>query len=303
MEPIFSAEQGGDIVALMDELSTRPALFLCAEPRVTGPYDSKIGGCPYLPPDFAYPGHAKRGDPLAFLAQLNFARLPKLPDFPDKGILQFYIGNEDSWGLDHSAPTEQKGFRVVYHEALCEDASSLQLPPAEPRPAGRLAFLWKMIRHFSRSDYRPFTEAFALEGYLEDMPIDEGDYRYDDVRDRALKTLFATSNTPLKTLRDGFDVYKEAIQEQSGNIFDLRAEKAWNHLAGGYPSFTQDDVRWNEWPDHTVLLFQVVSETYKKEGRLCEIMWGDMGVANFFITPEALRRRDFSNVLYNWDCH
>ena len=32
------------------------------------------------------------------------------------------------------------------------------------------------------------------------------------------------------------------------------------------------------------------------------IMWGDVGICNFFISPEALKRRDFSRVLYNWDC-
>ena len=33
-----------------------------------------------------------------------------------------------------------------------------------------------------------------------------------------------------------------------------------------------------------------------------DIMWGDVGVANFFIRLEDLKNRDFSNVLYNWDC-
>ncbi len=33
-----------------------------------------------------------------------------------------------------------------------------------------------------------------------------------------------------------------------------------------------------------------------------EIMWGDMGVAGFFINYEDLKRKDFSKVLYNWDC-
>ena len=32
-------------------------------------------------------------------------------------------------------------------------------------------------------------------------------------------------------------------------------------------------------------------------------MWGDCGVGNFFINAEDLKRLDFSNVLYNWDCY
>ncbi len=32
------------------------------------------------------------------------------------------------------------------------------------------------------------------------------------------------------------------------------------------------------------------------------ILWGDAGVGNFFINREDLKRRDFSKILYNWDC-
>ena len=34
-----------------------------------------------------------------------------------------------------------------------------------------------------------------------------------------------------------------------------------------------------------------------------EMLWGDVGVCNFFIHPHDLAKRDFSKVLYNWDCH
>ncbi|WP_368500184.1 DUF1963 domain-containing protein [Kingella sp. (in: b-proteobacteria)] len=33
-----------------------------------------------------------------------------------------------------------------------------------------------------------------------------------------------------------------------------------------------------------------------------KVLWGDAGVANFFITPEDLQLRDFSHVLFTWDC-
>jgi len=63
---------------------------------------------------------------------------------------------------------------------------------------------------------------------------------------------------------------------------------------GGYPYFTQYDPRYEDYRRHTALLLQIDSDE--------DIMWGDAGVANFFITPEALERCDFSKVLYNWDC-
>ena len=33
-----------------------------------------------------------------------------------------------------------------------------------------------------------------------------------------------------------------------------------------------------------------------------EVLWGDCGVANFFIKDEDLAKKDFSNILYSWDC-
>ena len=63
------------------------------------------------------------------------------------------------------------------------------------------------------------------------------------------------------------------------------------HQIGGLPFFTQSDVR----REGDVLLFQMDSEG--------EIGWGDMGIANFFISLSDLKAQDFTNVLYNWDCY
>ncbi|MCR5620613.1 MAG: DUF1963 domain-containing protein [Treponema sp.] len=49
---------------------------------------------------------------------------------------------------------------------------------------------------------------------------------------------------------------------------------------------------------HDTLLFQMDGD-YSGAG---DIMRGDAGVADFFINRNALRRRDFSDILYNWDC-
>jgi uncharacterized protein YwqG len=63
------------------------------------------------------------------------------------------------------------------------------------------------------------------------------------------------------------------------------------HKLGGYPHFTQDDPRTRR---DLELLFQLDSD----DG----VMWGDAGVGNFFIAPDDLARRDFSRVLFSWDC-
>jgi len=88
-----------------------------------------------------------------------------------------------------------------------------------------------------------------------------------------------------------------------GKFEDELGEKSINeglsdgHKIGGFPYFTQSEIRdWKlDFADYKLLL-QIDSDDDK-------IMWGDVGVANFFIKPEDLAKRDFSKVLYNWDCH
>ena len=71
------------------ELSAEPADDMTV-------YQSKFGGTPYMPKGFVYPFSKLYQDkPLKLLAQINFAEMPKLEDFPEKGILQIYIEPED----------------------------------------------------------------------------------------------------------------------------------------------------------------------------------------------------------------
>ena len=56
-----------------------------------------------MPKGFDYPVDPD-GRPLSFLAQVNFADVPALPDYPNSGILQFYISNDEDyskhiWGV------------------------------------------------------------------------------------------------------------------------------------------------------------------------------------------------------------
>ncbi|MEY0874488.1 DUF1963 domain-containing protein, partial [Providencia manganoxydans] len=62
-------------------------------------WDSRVGGMPYLPLNEKYPTNSE-GMPLKLLAQINFAQMPKLENYPEKGILQFFIGGDDLYGAD-----------------------------------------------------------------------------------------------------------------------------------------------------------------------------------------------------------
>ncbi|MCB6144241.1 DUF1963 domain-containing protein [Providencia rettgeri] len=79
---------------------------------------------PYLPLNEKYPTNIE-GMPLKLLAQINFAQMPKLENYPEKGILQFFIGGDDLYGADFEHRQKQEDFRIIYWEDIIEDASQL----------------------------------------------------------------------------------------------------------------------------------------------------------------------------------
>lgn len=78
------------------------------------------GGFPYLPKGYDYP-KTPEGEYLHLLAQINFAEIPHLEAFPKQGILQFYIVNNDRYGIPdrYRLPNledvfEQNTYRILY---------------------------------------------------------------------------------------------------------------------------------------------------------------------------------------------
>lgn len=67
---------------------------------------------------------------------------------------------------------------------------------------------------------------------------------------------------------------------------------AAGHRLGGYCAFTQEDPRSPDDPMFSLL--QLDSDAH--------IFWGDTGLGHWFIREADLRARDFSRVVYYWDC-
>ena len=65
----------------------------------TKPWESKLGGCPYLKNINEFPLDDE-GKPMMFLAQINLSDLSGLNNMPNCGLLQFYIHNDESYGYD-----------------------------------------------------------------------------------------------------------------------------------------------------------------------------------------------------------
>lgn len=257
-------------------------------------FDSKLGGVPYFPKDMEYPTVREgenAGKPLYFLAQLNFEKLPRIEGFPSEGILQFFAGCEGDnvYGMNFDDLTNQNAFRVIYHETVSENSPQGETP------------------HFEfDEEFLPFKGEFLLTAEKPaQMPVTCVDYRFEKAVFSAYNELFGVNIT--KMFGEG------GLCRIDEPLFDAlyRTRDANGTRMGGYPYFTQDDPRDRSpaggWKGgisgHTVLLFQSDSENGgDPKNWIDDICWGDAGVANFFITPEDLAKRDFSNVIYTWDC-
>lgn len=226
-------------------------------------WQSKVGGEPYLPLTAKYPHNAEER-PLVLLAQINFAELPQNELYPSTGILQFFIDIEDDlWGLDFDEPQKQNNFRVIYYDQVIEDTTQLLQ-----------AFPTQDLDH----DMNPVTGQYAVQFVASERYISMGDHEFAD-------KIFDPYEMEDDAAEDIYDEYDDAFS-------------ASGHHLGGYPYFTQDDPRSTSRFKDYILLFQLDSSGQED----VEILWGDCGVANFFIHPDDLKKRDFSKVLYNWDC-
>ena len=220
-------------------------------------WQSKVGGQPYLPRGTDFPKTSK-GEHLAFLAQINFEETPPMSSFPRTGILQFYIHGDDMYGLNFDNPTEQDLFRVLFFEKIEIDLEKLTTD-------------FSFLGNYTNTPHSP-NKSFPLDFLYGQEIISTSDYRFEKEIEPKITEMLGD---------EGVEEYYEAVN--SGG-----------HKLGGYPYFTQYDVRSEE--NEMMLLFQLDSDDN------LELMWGDVGVANFFIKKEDLEKRDFSKVLYNWDC-
>lgn len=235
---------------------------------------SKFGGFPYWNPNMEYPKNAK-GENLVLLAQINFAEAGLDSElFPKSGLLQFYIETSDLYGMDLDNTTRQNGFRVIYHP----ETDSI-VPYATLKSMG----IRDNTNLHRNTDYFPMYREYALQfepgsDYM-NVSLDE----FDEMVREAVRELFGRefeATVYREFGKDGFHYLAEHL--------DIAGHKVL-----GYPYFTQGDRRAGS--KYDTLLLQIDSD-------FDDILWGDSGVAQFFINSDDLRRLDFSDVMYTWDC-
>lgn len=202
------------------------------------------------------------GVPMQLLCTLYCSEIKGIPDFPERGVLRFYIGQAPLYGMDYSCPTVQKNWRVVYDpqevNAMPETVQNLQTE-------------------------HPVKGCFCLKATAEKECLAPPDYRFKPEFERFMRSY--GRKEPIDW--DEYDILM--------NRYRLRGNKI-----GGYAWSTQDDPRERkELQKYDTILLQIDS-VYQGD---CQISFGDAGVALFLIPKEKLKARDFSDVLFWWDCY
>jgi uncharacterized protein YwqG len=246
-----------------DEIATWKERYIKIEATPAEPLNlqqSSFGYYPCLPKDFPYPVDSDNNY-MYPLAQINCNELPALDNYPTSGYLQFYIANNDVYGINFDNLQDQTTFRVLYFTN--EEVKDFKTD---------YSFLDPVLT----SEYKPVNKPHRLQFSLKEEYFGMVDARFEEER--------------MKKLDEIISRYPSIGAELEDYVWDIESN---GHKMGGYAFFTQTDPRQDVNEDY-ILLLQIDSDA--------AIMWGDVGVANFFIRPGDLAKRDFSKVMYSWDC-
>ena len=270
------------------EKNKKPMIKISLSDDKTNLFQSKFGGVPYLPKDMEVPKN-KENKQLTLLAQINIEELPKSNIYPmEEGMLQFWILNDDVLGLDYNTHLGD-GFKVVYYKEIDKSVTEEEI-------------LEKYKPYKDEDSYFPIEGEFSLSFKLTDGYCTASDDRFSKL---FIKEIEKFEKEKGKEYKEIFEKYKKnnigynicydfyEIFEEDKNLNDKLFGAG--HKIGGYPDYTQNDIR-DE--DYEILLLQIDSEGTEKN----EIIWGDCGIANFFIREKDLKELNFDKVIYNWDC-
>ena len=253
---------------------------------------SKFGGVPYLPEGVDVPTNAD-GDPLGMIAQINCAELPDNDIYPKTGILQFWLDpTDDLYGANYDNPIAQDNNRVMYYPEIGAPNSGVGLAQVD-QEKGEFPAYWPISpsdMEFALSfEAIEQGEAVLSEGFF-DAFVNQWNSLYPD---QTIKSLWDLDDLSDESVTDFFDDFAEF------------------HKIGGKPIFVQGDPRdvRDNLKNYTANLLTMVSEVFRDPQagpcsypHLTEILWGDLGTANWLITPEQLAACDFSQVLFEWSC-
>ena len=260
------------------ESTKRPCVHITPESdRTPGPTDSKFGGDYYLPAG----GEVSE---LEFLAQINFAQIPRLKGFPERGLLQFFLrtGSDEFEGFieDDSAWHSNAGFfQVRWYPEVPEDG------PAHPDEVPETR--WAMDKVTGGMKFASAEEAATLglgvEGFFFDLGFETGAETVEKLflADYQRQEAGEPDENP-----EGYDL------GDCGGVIDLTEDFGnWGFKLGGHPALRYDDIRLDDtaYQAYSQLLFQFDLTLLSQS---C-----DADTICFFIKPEDLNACRFDDIL------
>lgn len=266
-----------------------PCMFIHLEDEATSIFDSKVGGLPYIPKDFDVPLDYN-GNQMKLLAQIHCNDIKELKDYPHEGILQFWMTTTWPW----------EEAKVIYHKEVDRTIT------------GEVIQKIDKFKEDNKHSF-PVTGSYRMKFTLSEESISCCDYR--------LKALFCQYFTEIsgEYISDPEDTESEEVYKVFVSVCEERDDAFGNsHKVGGYRYSTQfgswdyDDYKEGEKidinsDDADVLLFQLKSDyaLINFETRThdwIKVMWGDAGVGRFSIKRSDLKKCDFDNAWFSWDC-
>ena len=276
---MITLEDINKVIEKMKNDNTRECINITLEVNEDlGIFDSKFGGIPYIANESDVPKDSNDTQ-LALLAQINCAELPENDLYPKDGLLQFWISRNDNFGLNN-----KEDYRVIYIKDIDTSITKEDILNK-----------YNFLNEDNNEEYSPFNKkntSFALKFEKGISTITPNDFLFEELALQTVQELFPDERVA--------DLYNDLEKDVFDTLF--KAFKGVNHAIGAYPTFTQWDPRNPDEADaYGVTLLQVESK-WNNDSNDAEIMWGDSGVANFFINKEKLENLDFDDVLFNWDC-
>lgn len=269
------------------EKNKKPMIEISLSDEKPNLFQSKFGGVPYLPKDKEVPKN-KENEQLTLLAQINIDELPENNIYPiEEGMLQFWILNDDVLGLDYDTNLGD-GYKIIYYKDIDKSVTEEEI-------------LEKYKPYKDEDSYFPIEGEFSLSFKLTDGYFSDSNDDFREIVDREMKKFYDENKDKYSEI---LKIYDKENQLNYWEIWDILEEDkeigeklfGAGHKIGGFPDFTQSDIR--EVGDYEILLLQIDSDRTEKN----EIMWGDCGIANFFIREKDLKELNFDKAIYNWDC-
>lgn len=292
---------------IVDEIQTqsrRPVCKLQLSQETFGITDSHLGGVAYLPHDGKYP-MGDDGQMLWLCAQINFAQMPAMEDFPREGILQFFLSDFDydgGFGLyTEEDETKQSQWKVCWYPKVDNTVTEAECIAKMPAPWNTEEELWRVPDEPLKMAFQPVGQ----EG------VNHEDFRFDILFAEALKKRLPKENPKEYMPYELWDETPENREHPNRKALEQIIEQihCGGCKIGGYPRYEQDDPRLYEYGDKLsawdMLLLQLDGDDFTYPcgdiGNKAFISLNG-GTLNFLIRSEDLKKQDFSKVLAQWAC-